>query len=131
MLLKEMQTPENTEMLKQSLIRGKLMSVIAQEKNLPGSISEYYFTGIFSQIDAILNKDLGEILTGLPLTGRVKQALLGEPNELREMLDCVISFEKGAWNELAARRLQELVSPDRFMHLFIDAVKWVKSVGEF
>jgi len=131
MMLKEMQSPENAEMLKQSLIRGKLMSVIAQEKNLSDSTSEYYFTGIFSQIDAILNKDLGEILTGLPLTDRVKQALLGEPNELRAMLECVISFEKGAWKELAARRLPELVSPARFMHLFIDAVKWVKSVGEF
>jgi EAL and modified HD-GYP domain-containing signal transduction protein len=129
MMLKDMQDPENAEMVKQSLIRGKLMSVIAHERNRPESSSEYFFAGIFSQIDAILNRSLDDILKDLPLTNRVKDALLGVNNELRAVLDYVVSFEKGAWNDLNNRKTADI--PERFMYLYIDAVKWVKNVANF
>jgi c-di-GMP-related signal transduction protein len=131
MMLKDVQNSENAEMLKQSLIRGKLMSLLCNETAHYEMTSEYFFAGIFSLIEVILNRSLVDILNGLPLTDKVKQALLGERNELREMLDYIISYEKGAWNELNGRPIASTINADRFMYLYVDALKWAKSISSF
>jgi c-di-GMP-related signal transduction protein len=131
MMLKDIQDSENAEMIKQSLIRGKLMSLLCNEISHHEMISEYFFAGIFSLIEVILNRSLADILKGLPLTDKVKWALLGERNEMREMLDYIISFEKGAWDELNGHPLASTIRGDRFMNLFVDALKWAKNIGSF
>ena len=72
---------ENSELIKMSLIRGKLMALVSQELQLPSTGSEPFFTGLFSLIDVILNRDIRELLIGLPITEDVKIALRGEGND--------------------------------------------------
>jgi c-di-GMP-related signal transduction protein len=129
MMLKDTQTAENLEMVKQSLIRGKLMSLLCAETKHHAAMFEYFFTGIFSLMDVILNQSIPDLLKGLPLTNKVKQALLGESNDLREMLDYIISFEKGEWGELNKQPLCTTISADRFMNLYVVALKWAKDIG--
>jgi EAL and modified HD-GYP domain-containing signal transduction protein len=75
MLLKDIQDGENAELVKQSLIRGKLMSALAEQKGDRALNSEYFFTGIFSMIDVILGRRMEDVLSGLPLSEKVKHAL--------------------------------------------------------
>lgn len=128
MMLKDVQAPDNAEMVKQSLIRGKLMAILAKEYNLSESVSEYFFAGIFSQIDAILGTSLSDVLAELPLSDLVKDALLGSHNNLRNMLDCIICFETGDWDELNATKADSILD-ERFMKLYMDTVTWVKNVS--
>jgi len=53
--------------------------------------------GLFSTIDALLDKPLAEILAKLPLAEDIKQALLGEKNQVRDAYELVVCFEKGNW----------------------------------
>jgi c-di-GMP-related signal transduction protein len=129
MMLKEVQSNENAEIVKQALIRGKLMSLLCNELSHQASISEYFFTGTFSLMDVILNKSLTDVLKGLPLTDSVKQALLGGTNELRAMLDYLISYEKGEWETLKNLPLANTIPADRFMLHYMEALKWAKSIG--
>jgi EAL and modified HD-GYP domain-containing signal transduction protein len=129
MMIKDMQTAENSEMVKQSLIRGKLMSLLCAETAHPAAAFEYFFTGIFSLMDVILNQSIPDLLKGLPLSNNVKQALLGESNDLREMLDYVICFEKNEWDELKKLPLCTAISADRFMNSYVAALKWAKDIG--
>lgn len=131
MLLKDIQNSENSEMVKQSLIRGKLMSFLCNETEHSSTGFEYFFTGIFSQMDIILNKSFTDVLKGLPLSNKVKNALLGEKNELRNMLEFVVTAEKGEWKNLNQQPIAGQIAPDRFMNLYVDALKWVKSIGSF
>jgi c-di-GMP-related signal transduction protein len=124
MMLKDMQDTENAELIKQSLIRGKLMSALGRESNS----SEYFFTGIFSLIDIILNRDINDILAGLPLSEKVKHALLGSKNELRLLLDYIINFEKAEWFKMDSQPEINSIGPERFMELYVDSVKWAQSV---
>jgi EAL and modified HD-GYP domain-containing signal transduction protein len=131
MMIKDMQTAENSELVKQSLIRGKLMSLLCVETKQHAAIFEYFFTGIFSLMDILLNQSIADLLKGLPLTNNVKQALLGESNDLREVLDYVIGFEKNNWDELNRQPLCMEISADRFMNLYVDSLKWAKNIGSF
>ena len=129
MLLKELQNVENAEMIKLSLIRGKLMELIAAEFNCGKNTSEYFFTGMFSFIDVLMNQPMEKVLEGLPFSNDVKQALLGEDNALRQLLDSVIKCESANWNEaITAFPLNKLES-NRFMELYMDSLKWAKSLN--
>jgi EAL and modified HD-GYP domain-containing signal transduction protein len=130
-MLKDVQNKENAETVKQSLIRGKLMSLLGNETKHQATTFEYFFTGIFSLMDVILNKSHTEILKGLPLTENVKRALLGEANELRMMLDYLISYEKGDWTTLNNQPLAKTIPADRFMPHYVEALKWAKTIGNF
>lgn len=130
MLLRDLEDRENAELIKQSLIRGKLMSDIAKGSACGKLNCEYFFTGIFSMIDVILNRSIDEILAGLPLPEKVKHALRGGNNELRRLLDYIINFENAQWQELSRQTIPEACTADRFMSLYIDALKWAKQVTQ-
>jgi len=90
MLIKDVQDVENTEIIKLSLIRGKLMSLLADELGRKDKATDYFFAGIFSFIDILLNRPMEDILTELPLSEDVKGALLGEP--IMICAKCLIIF---------------------------------------
>ncbi|UOO38116.1 HDOD domain-containing protein [Oscillospiraceae bacterium CM] len=129
MMLKDMQDNENAELVKDSLIRGKMMSLLACELHLSHLAPEYFFTGLFSQIDVVLNRDLSDILLGLPLTDLVKKTLLGEKNDIRGLLDCIICIEKADWAGLDNLPFMKAVNPMRFMTYYVDAMKWAGNLN--
>jgi c-di-GMP-related signal transduction protein len=130
-MLKDFQNSANAEMVKQSLIRGKLMSLLCNEISHRASVFDYFFAGIFSLMDVILSRSLEDILKGLPLTDTVKKALLGNTNELREMLDYIIAFEMGDWEKLESQPIAKVIPTESFMNAYVDALKWTKHINSF
>jgi len=127
--IKDLQNVENAELIKLSLVRGKLMELIAGELH-PGSPNpEYFFTGLFSFIDILLGKGMSDILEGLPLPDGVKKALLGEENEQRQMLDAIAACESSDWQKVEDSEPVNRISPHRYMELYIDALKWVSRIN--
>lgn len=124
MLLKDLQNVENAELIKVSLIRGKLMDLLAAELNKKNDNTDYFFTGMFSFIDILLNKKMDQVLEGLPLSRNVKEALLGEENELKRLLDFIINCENANW--LENQYPLNIIGANKFMALYSDALKWAK-----
>lgn len=119
---------ENSELIKMSLIRGKLMALVAQDLQLSHPGSEPFFTGLFSLIDVILNKDINDLLVGLPITEEVKIALRGEGNDLQSLLGFVVSYEQAEWQKIADRYPLSKISPQRMVSLYIEAHKWANLI---
>lgn len=120
MMLKDMQNVENAELIKQSLIRGKFMELLASELYPDRECSEFYFTGIFSSIDVLLNRQMEQVLKGLPISVNVKNALLGINNEQRRLLDFVINCEKAQWEKAA----EQFSLSKQLIDLYIESLKW-------
>ncbi|SHN52819.1 EAL and HDOD domain-containing protein [Desulfitobacterium chlororespirans] len=125
MLLKDMQNVENAELIKQSLIRGKFMELLASELYPQSESSGFFFTGIFSAIDVLLNSPMEQVLKGLPLSIQVKHALLGAENEQRKLLNFVTAWEKGHWEKAANR----FTTSRKFMELYLEALKWTQKLN--
>lgn len=128
MLLRDMQFVENAELVKLSLLRGKLMDLLAGELNAGRLNADYMFTGMLSSADVLLNKRMDEVLGGLPLNDNVKQALRGEDNDLRKMLDCIISYERADWAMVKTMYPINHIGHERFLFLYIEALKWANSL---
>ncbi|HBV68031.1 MAG TPA: diguanylate phosphodiesterase, partial [Clostridiales bacterium] len=87
MMLKDIQTVENRELIKNCLIRAKFMELMAVETGKGNHQFEYFLTGMFSSVDVLMNRDMEEIVNGLFLPDSVKDALLGRENEIKYVLD--------------------------------------------
>ena len=120
---------ENSELVEMSLIRGKLMALVAQELQIDQSAAEPFFTGLFSLIDVILNRDMNAILMGLPLTDDIKTALLGGSNMLSELLSFVVGYEQADWRKIDSKPMMNRITPQRMVALFTEAHKWSKVVS--
>lgn len=119
---------ENSELVKMSLIRGKLMALIAQELQMSHPGSEPFFTGLFSLIDVILNKDINDLLTGLPITEDVKAALRGEGNDLQALIAFVVNYEQAEWHKIDGKNVLSKITPQKLVSLYIEARKWANLV---
>lgn len=128
MILKEAQSPENIELLRCSVIRGKLVELLADRKNITQKGSEAFFTGMFSLIDVILNKKMEEILSELPLTVTVKDALSGKNNDLKKLLDMVVDYEKADWDSFISVYKLDIAAQEELLNLYLAALTWAESL---
>lgn len=130
MLLKGVQKLDNAELVKLSLIRGKMLSLIANETGNNANESDYFITGIFSSLDRILDHSMDKIVGSLPLDQEVKNALLGDRNELRICLDAVFAFEQAQWERVNTFIDEHKLTNDRFMALYLKAIKWQRVLSD-
>ena len=81
--------------------------------------------GMFSLIDAFLDRPLADVLLELPLTNEIKRALLGEDNKIRTFLDLISAYEKADWVNFSvyAKKLNidELEIPNLYLQSLIAA----------
>jgi len=130
MLLRSLQTLENAETIKFSMIRGKLMESMARELGIAEvDTVDYFFMGMFSHIDVLLNRPMGSVLSTLPLSDGIKYALLGGKNDYRDYLDCVMAFELADWNKALMRHPINKIGTERFMELYLDALRWAEQLN--
>ena len=84
-----------SELLMTALIRAKMCEFLARELGLPAPDS-YFTVGLFSLLDALLDRPMDEILASLPLATEISEALLKGEGEAGEILKCVLAQEQGA-----------------------------------
>ncbi|WP_353893912.1 HDOD domain-containing protein [Proteinivorax hydrogeniformans] len=127
LMLKRMQGIENKELVKNCLVRAKLMEFIATEFGKNNKL-DFFMTGMFSSIDVLLKRDMEEILQELPFNEDVKNALLGTDNQLRQSLKLVLEFEQGNWGNLEESILFKKIPKAKFMERYTSALQWAKEL---
>lgn len=114
-------------LVSQAVTRAKLCELLAPLFNLSARSEDLFLMGMFSLLDAILDRELADILKQMPIHEDIKAALLGEQNKLRRVYDCALNYEKAEWEQLLetsgqlglARGLEESMP-----RLYLNAVGW-------
>ncbi len=125
MLLKEHADREVNELIKASMIRARVMENLARRKRR--NPADHFMAGLFSSLDVILSRPMGELLEELPLNENVQEALLGKPGPLRESLDQVLLYESGDQPE-NPQQYMKFLETSRLGELFLEAIVWHKSI---
>ena len=108
-----------SELMTTALIRAKLCAELADAFDCDQDSA--FMLGLFSPLEAILQKPMAEILQSLPISDEMKAALLHEGNNaLGELLLFVISYEQSTLNELPAR-----LSIQQLNEAYLTATEWV------
>ncbi|MGG4508035.1 hypothetical protein ABEW77_19980 [Heyndrickxia sporothermodurans] len=110
------------------LTRAKCCEIIAEKYIGKGQSPSYFLLGLFSLMDTILSIPMETILDKLPLDDTIYNALCGEENEMRGVLELVISIEKGEW-ELMERLLNKSgIDSSKLPSIYQQALKWSVNV---
>ncbi len=86
----------------------------------------YYLSGLFSMLDAIVQRPLDDVVTDLPLTREVHDALLGKTGPIGEALACVLSHEQGDWSGVQYDTLDERQLQEAYM----EALSWASQARD-
>jgi EAL and modified HD-GYP domain-containing signal transduction protein len=112
------------ELLLHSIIRARFSECVGAEAGLGPRTQDLFLMGMFSLIDAVLDRPLPEILGHLPIHEDVKAALLGAESPLREVYDYTLACERGDWERLARHATRLGVDEAETPRLYLDALRW-------
>jgi EAL and modified HD-GYP domain-containing signal transduction protein len=123
--LNEGSSPERVNV---AILRARSCELIAQTLMSNDDAAEYFLLGMCSLLDVILQKPMEEALNDLPLSQTVHKALLGEENLARFVLDAVIAYERGLWDEAA--RLAEMAgfTAAQLPVAYADSLRWAREL---
>ena len=78
-------------------------------------------------MDAMAGRPMKDALAELPFTERARKALLGEQNPLRSVLDAVMAYEAGSWEEALTSEFvtDELILP----RAYGSALTWARELS--
>jgi c-di-GMP-related signal transduction protein len=129
--LKEIGENKPSELMTSSVIRAKFSEMLAPKIGLENRISDMFFMGLLSQINAITNLSMENAITEMPISQDVREALLGTDNQFRDVLELIISYEIGDWDKFSiyAKKLnfEESEAPE----LYIKSLEWVSEFMQF
>lgn len=83
-----------SELLLTALVRARMCENLARARNLP-SPESYFTVGLFSLLDALLDRPMVEVLEALPLAEELTAAILRQEGEAGAILACVLAQEQG------------------------------------
>ena len=87
------------ELIKLSMARAKFCEIITTQLNPPINADISFLVGLLSMIDAILDEDIDNILTKLPLSDEIKHPLLTKKGTLAAIIKLVEFIEKAQWSK--------------------------------
>lgn len=124
-LLNDLKGSNPNELIKISLQRAKLCELICNMSVYKKKSFLAYMTGLFSVMDAILNRSMESVIEDIYLYEEVKDALIGKENELNTILKLAISFGKGEWEkaDIYANKLD--IDINKISEIYLDVLKWV------
>lgn len=121
------------ELLVASLVRAHMCETLARlcGRALP---EQAFLIGLFSFLDALLDKPLDVALADAGLAPQLQEALLGTgpaDNPLTLILQLVASYEAGDWEALVPPCEKVALNSDLLQNVYFQAVAWAEaSIGD-
>jgi EAL and modified HD-GYP domain-containing signal transduction protein len=113
-----------------ALIRAAFCESLAPLVGAAKRQSDYFFLGLLSSIDVLMGRPMRVMLAELPIAPDVSAALLGEQNPLRDVLQAVISYEQGNWEECSQLAKKLALKEEKLCELYIQALRWSRELSK-
>lgn len=86
------------ELMRLSIVRARMCELMGKYISTDFSGEELFTMGLFSTIDAMLDKSMQTILNEISFSKKVSDGLLGNLTEFNELLALCSCFENGQWD---------------------------------
>jgi EAL and modified HD-GYP domain-containing signal transduction protein len=109
-------------MVEIALMRAKTCELLAQRLGVPGD--GFFTVGMFSALDVLMEQPIRRILSKLPLSEEIKNAILHGEGIMGEALTCAMAMERAQWSDIQFATLDER---DLF-GVSVEALQWTNGV---
>jgi EAL and modified HD-GYP domain-containing signal transduction protein len=127
MVLADLRPDKPAELVRMSAVRGSFCEVVAKASVWADRAHELFLMGLFSLIDAVMDRPLAEILKELPLPDDVVHALEGKNTPLRALYDLMIACEHADWDTIDRCAEQLGVSSAQVAATYRASLEWAQS----
>jgi len=126
-VIASMNESAHPELVASSIIRARCCEMVDAHSRLdPGT---GFLLGMCSLLDVILTQPMEEVLAQLPLETDIRAALLGEQNDRRALLDCVIAYERGQWDLFDALAAKAGTNAGVLRTAYHEALRWTRDLA--
>jgi EAL and modified HD-GYP domain-containing signal transduction protein len=117
-----------SELFLESLVRAKMMELIAEEKAFNNVKDEAFLTGILSNLDAILNVSMEEVVHSLPFSQDIELALLNQEGTLSEILEVAKYYETSDEHHINRIISTHPISESTLLKCYTESLKWAIAI---
>lgn len=126
-MMAELNPKKPSVLIQNTILRARLCEQFAKIMGL-SQLNEYAFlTGLFSTIDAILDRPMDKILQSMPLAEEINVALIDKKGSLAECLAFVIAYTEGDWDSVNIFIKAYNVDPASLISSSDEAYHWLSS----
>ncbi len=129
-LLKGLGEDKPSELVVRSIIRGRFAELLAESLEFEEQMGDAFLMGMFSLMDALLDRPMKKILEDLPLNDNVVGALQRRSSTLTLILETIIAYEEGDWDKYDIYCQTIGLNNKNAKALYLDAVVWVENMEQ-
>ena len=93
--------------MSQATGRAKFCESLTAQTELASRTSDAFLMGLFSLLDAIIDRPLDDILSELSVTEDVQAALLEATGPLHAVYATILAYERGEWGQQSVYACQD------------------------
>ncbi len=128
LMLQDMGKDKPKELIKMSLVRTKFAEEITLHKGLGDMRHEASMMGLFSTVDAMLDRPMDEALEDIALTKPIKEALINNKGKLYPIYKLLLAYEKGDWLEVGRIAVHENIDQNLLGADYLESIKWANEI---
>ncbi len=122
-----MASDKPAELVVNSLIRARFCEKAAGLIGDGSQSSELFLMGLFSQLDAILDRPLAELLDEIQVSKEICRALLDEEGKRYHLLALCVTLERGNWDQLSTLATNLELDETALSETYLAAVQWAQN----
>ncbi len=114
------------ELVRNSAVRARMAELVGAVVDSGVEPGTYFTAGLFSNLDALVDKSMEAILADLPLSESVSTALLTGRGSVGIVLQVVLAYEQAEWEEL--EQLNTGIPLATLRQHYLEAIGWADSL---
>ncbi len=115
------------ELIRSSVIRARMCELCGRMLKTHFTTEELFTIGLFSSMDALLDRSMVDILTTVTFSDKIKDALLGQDKQYRQIHALVTSFERGDWDHQLFQAMEGRKIIEKLPEFYSDAIRMADS----
>ncbi|WP_308779705.1 HDOD domain-containing protein [uncultured Clostridium sp.] len=104
------------------IIRAKFCEEIANIIS-PNYAPQAFMVGLFSNMHQMIEKNIDYVVKELPLNSEIKNALLGEQNVLKDILDLALAYENVDSDKITEMRKKMSINEDLLWRIYSKSIE--------
>jgi c-di-GMP-related signal transduction protein len=127
--LQNMAQDKPDELVVLSLVRARFGELLALQLGWAKRSDQAFLVGLFSLVDAMLDRPMNDILRELPLDDEIVAALLRGDNDLGRLHTLARHYEKAEWSEYAVGAGTLGIADKEVAELYRQSVSWAQGLS--
>lgn len=117
------------ELIRSASIRAKLCEKLGSISSCHSDRNELFLVGLFSNLDAILDQPMKEIMDKLPISDAIKEGLVLQKGKLADFLKLTEYYEKGNWGRVKEYAARCCILENIIPGIYVESCAWATEFG--